>query len=74
MYEIKKKNFIQKLKSPSILENHSKFIWNIKKMNPEIRLKKITLEGVFEFLHLDSQLYQNFKPTRNLSGQFFYIH
>ena len=55
-------------------------------MNPEIRpkkypynrrllvrLKKITLEGVFEFLHLDSQLYQNFKPTRNLSGQFFYI-
>ena len=36
--------------------------------------KKSTLEGVFEFLHLDPQLDQNLKPIRHLSEQFFYIH
>ena len=31
--------------------------------------KKSTREGVFEFLHPDPQLDQNFKHTRNLRGQ-----
>ena len=56
-------------------------------MNPEIRpqkypynrqvlvrLKKIPLGGVFEFLHLDPQLDQNLKLTRNLCGQLLYIY
>ena len=34
--------------------------------------KKSYLEGVFDFIYPDSQLVQIFKPTRNLSGHFFY--
>ena len=34
-------------------------------------LEKSYQEGVFEFFNPDPQLVQNFKPTRNLSGQFF---
>ena len=38
-------------------------------------LKKSYQEGVFYFFYLDPQLVQNFKPTRNLSGQFYiYIY
>ena len=37
-------------------------------------LKKSYQEGVFEFFNPDPQLVQSFKPTRNLSGQFFYIY
>ena len=36
--------------------------------------KKSYQEGVFEFFYSDPQLDPNFKPTRNLSGQFFYIY
>ena len=36
--------------------------------------KKIIIEGVFEFFHSDPQLDQNFKPTKNLLGQFFNIY
>ena len=36
-------------------------------------LKKSILEGVFEILHPDPQLDQNFKPTGNLFGHFLYI-
>ena len=36
--------------------------------------KKSYLEGVFEFLHPDPQLDQNFKPTRNLCGQLLTIY
>ena len=37
-------------------------------------LKKSYQQGVFDFFYPDPQLVQNFKPTRNLSGQFFYIY
>ena len=37
-------------------------------------LKKSYQEGVFDFFYPDPQLVQIFKPTRNLSGQFFYIY
>ena len=33
-------------------------------------LKKSNLQGVFEFLHPDPQLDQNFTPARNLCGHF----
>ena len=36
--------------------------------------KKSYQESVFDFFYPDPQLVQNFKPTRNLSGQFFYIY
>ena len=36
--------------------------------------KKSTLEGVFEFFYPDPQLDENLEPTRNMSGQFFYIY
>ena len=34
--------------------------------------KKSYQEGVFDFISPDPQLVQNFKPTRYLSGQFFF--
>ena len=42
--------------------------------NISTSIKKINLEGIFEFFYSDPQLDQNFKPTRNFSGHFLYIH
>ena len=36
--------------------------------------KKSYQEGVFEFFNPVSQLVQKFEPTKNLSGQYFYIY
>ena len=61
----KKENFSQK----GLSTGHE--IW---RSTFSMIFKKSYQQGVFDFFYPDPQLAQIFKPTRNLSGQFFFIY
>ena len=69
-------NFIIEIPVKFTKEFHVKFTGDFfyKYVTFRLILKKSYQEGVFDFFYPDPQLFQIFKPTRNLSENFFNIY